>query len=95
MAVDGKPCKSINTACKMLVRAAHGPVHGVIVKFVVEVTIVNERENTVGALLGEGLLPMLKLVVGDEVGDAAADIEGIAVEVAPRSAAAIASAVAS
>ena len=53
------------------------------------------RENTVGALLGEGLLPMLKLVVGDEVGDAALDIEGIAVEVAPRSAAAMARAVAS
>ena len=53
------------------------------------------RVKIVGALLGEGLLPMLKLVVGDEVGDAAADIEGIAVEVAPRSAAAIASAVAS
>ena len=68
---------------------------GDIAKGEVEDIIVSVRENTVGALLGEGLLPMLKLVVGDEVGDAALDIEGIAVEVAPRSAAAMASAAAS
>ena len=44
---------------------------GDIAKGEVEDIIVSVRENTVGALLGEGLLPMLKLVVGDEVGDAA------------------------
>ena len=48
------------------------------------------RVKIVGALLDK-----LKLDVDNEVGDAAVDIEGIAVEVAPRSAAAIASAVAS
>ncbi len=59
-------------------------------KGAVEDNMVSVREKTVGALLDK-----LKLDVDNEVGEAAADIEGIAVEVAPRSAAAIASAVAS
>jgi len=49
-----------------------------------EVNIVSVREKIVGALLGEGLLPMLKLGVGDKdgeplglgVGVAEADCEG-------------------
>jgi len=65
-------------------------VPGDKLKGAVEDNMVSVREKTVGALLDK-----LKLDVDNEVGDAAADIEGIAVEVAPRSAAAIASAVAS
>ena len=59
-------------------------------KGAVEDNMVSVREKTVGALLDK-----LKLDVDNEVGDATVDVEGIAVEVAPRSAAAIASAVAS
>ena len=94
-AVDGNPCKAINIACKILVNAAHAAVPGATLTGMVDVAIVSDREKTVGALLGEGLVLRLKLGVGDEVDEAAVEIEGMAVAVAARAAAATTKAFAS
>jgi len=67
-AVDGNPCKAINIACKILVNAAHAAVPGATLIGIVDVAIVRDREKTVGALLGEGLFPILKLGVGVTLG---------------------------
>jgi hypothetical protein len=43
----------------------------------VDVAIVSDREKTVGALLGEGLFPILKLGVGVTLGLRVVVIEGV------------------
>ena len=77
--------------CNTLSKAAPLDEPGDTDEGTAEVTRVSDNTNVVGALLGDGLAPTLKLGVGDEDANAADEGEGKAVEVAPRATAARAS----